>query len=890
MEAQPHTPRVRSGPRIPHRRSKSQRDRQRGLSPANSSSSSPDTAHWPRPPRKKRRRRKGGESTLFREEDLIDGFCISSYGSLEAMQRDVSLDSAPREEAARKHPTTKRKRSDEASSDDPGASGLENRMSIPINQKKRRRYKEQRQSCPAIDMEITCAQRGGPAQCSVQGCLSCCLDTGYICDAESSCDEQVPGDDLAVSFTVSTSTASPPLSGGRLKLLVLSQISGLSRSCERSPEQECEAILPKPCQSPAPPRRALGTPTSVVPSASPKAQLAPIPTTSAPDPGHNSTGRSSVSKPVSAPRISQRPTTPSLSLTGHMVTHNFPSALRPPSHRHMGLFAPSPGLPPPPPLLQVTGHPSSTVTAVLSEHDMMAQDIGSRFLTAPGADLSTSLRPMYQFHHHNHQHTHQHTHQHFAPYPHNVGSATFEKYPAKIESLYRQNFFPPYSPVITALSPVLPPNVSFGSLQGAFQPKSTSSELASRCSVPSAVGHKNAQLTDQFKPRRSGRWCAMHVRVAYMILRHQERLKLAHGTHKYDFRGDLLSCLPPGLGSLPTSHELVRPSSLFTGTMSHTPNQYRVTPPTAASFLPPSGSVDPFNRTSGFSSLASLTNGAFGGLGGPSYNPSTVFNQKESPTMHSFPSPHDAWNRLHRTPPSFPIVCPKPGDMDAHSSVLIKEEKDRDLLFSRLGTHASPLTSSQRLPGGEERGPSRTISPYVGIRPGSSSEIKPRLTPDHPPKVKVKEEPEVLTFDVSRSTIPGLHLPHTSPTLERFRGAFLGDQFPHSLEPWRDLYRRADPAPLRLPPVPPRLYEQREERAHILREDFERARVYGMPTHVTMQPATPPMIGSLYPHPGATLLRKTPPINLLSAPPPLISTSRPGSPHRRDIYKERDSR
>lgn len=219
----------------------------------------------------------------------------------------------------------------------------------------------------------------------------------------------------------------------------------------------------------------------------------------------------------------------------------------------------------------------------------------------------------------------------------------------------------------------------------------------------------------------------------------------------------------------------------------------------------------------------------------------------------------------------------------------------RDLLYSRFTPRMSPLTQTPRLPGAEDRGPSRNPSPYVAVRPGSSSETKPRLTPDHPSKVKVKEEPELMGFEVGRSPLSGLHMAHPSPPFERLRGSFLGEQYPNALEAWRDVYRRADPPPLRLPSsAPQRLYEQREERAHILREDFERARLYGLPTHVTMQPATQAMLGQLYHHHhhhhGTGLLSKTPPINLLSAPPPLISTSRPGSPHRRDLYKDRDCR
>ncbi|KAM4024209.1 putative fibrosin-1 [Anomaloglossus baeobatrachus] len=779
------------------------------------------------------------------------------------MQRDVSKECAPPEEPYRNRTPGKRKRSDAGSSEDPGASE---------NPPDQRAHNCQKRHYCGVGTITARARVSAPDR--IQECLRCGLDAGYICDAESSSEEQVRSDDLAVSFTISTSTASSPFSGGRLKLTVLSQISGLGRSCEKSQEPEMEYV--------SPPRAP--TPVAIsqnVPSAPPKVEpvlVQPPPSPSVAPGASRTTVRKSTPAPAPIPPLCQRATTPSLSLPVRTAPSTMPSAVRPPSHQHMNLFAPAQALPPPPPLLQVAGHPPS---AVLSEHNLLGQEMGPRFVSGPGstAEIGAAVRPMYQYHQHNHQHTHQHTHQHFTPYPHN-----YEKYPDKIENLYRQNpssFFPPFSPVISALPAVLPPSVSFGSLQGAFQPKGTSSELASRCSVPTPLPHKAPQMTEQFKPRRSGRWCAMHVRVAYMILRHQERMKLAHGNHhKPELRSDLL-CLNSGLGP--------RPSSLMAG--AHTPAQFQVAP--SATFLSQAAPSDPFLRAPGLSALASLTNGAFGGLGNPSFNSSMLFNQKEAPAAHCYPSPHEHWNRLHRTPPAFPPppsqLCGKVGDMDPRGPH-IKDEKDRDLLYSHLTPRASPLTTP-RLPGNEEHCSARTLSPYVAIRPGSSSDTKPRLTPDHPAKVKVKEEPELLTFEVVRSPLSGLHLPHPSPPFERLRGAFLAEQYPNALEAWRDVYRRADPSPLRLPPTPPqRLYEQREERAHILREDFERARIYGLPSHVSMQPAAPSMLSALYPHPGPRLLTKTPPINLLSAPPPLISTTRPGSPPHRDFFKDRDCR
>ncbi|XP_053550369.1 probable fibrosin-1 isoform X2 [Bombina bombina] len=829
---------ARSGRRVPHRRSKSQRDRQRGHSPANSSSSiSPGPV--PRPLRKKKLRHRW-EKAGQREEDLIDGFCINSYGSLEAMQRDTSLYSAPSEEPQAKRPSGKRKRNN-VSSDNLVASSSGNKASAQRGQRLHGAHTEQ-------------------------------------CDAESSCNEQPSMDDLGLSFTISADTGSLSLSGGRIKLSIHSHVSGLQRSCEKNPDLDNKPplIVPEQHPSPAPPCTPCPPPqTPHSPSPKPQPLPASAPSTDRPD-------RSRISKSLSVPQISPHPLTPPA--MGHSGEQSFPSALRPPSHQ-LGLFAASPVLPPPPPLRQATGHPASTVTAVLSQHNVIGQDMGTRFMPvqSSNAELSATIRPMFQFHQHNHQHMHQHTHQHFTPYPPSMGPTTFEKYPGKIDSLYRQNFFSPFS----ALPSVLPPSVSFGSLQGAFQPKSTSSELASRCSVPSSMSHKPPQLTEQLRPRKSGRWCAMHVRVAYMILRHQERLKFANGTpHKSEFRSDALTCLPAGYNSLPSPHELARPPSLISGVMSHSAGHFQISP-ASASFLQNGGPVGNLIRASGFSPLTALANGAFGGLGNSPYNPTAVFNPKDHPAVQAFPNPHEAWNRLHRTPPSFPTlppqVCAKAGDLEKHSSIHLKEEKDRELLYNHL-------PPSKRLLGAEEYG----ISPFVGVRPGSSSEIKHRQTPEQP--IKVKEEAEVLTFEVRRSPVPGLHLPHTHPAaqFERQRNCFLRERFPHMLEAWRDVYRRADPPPLRIPAAPPhRLYEPCEERAHILRENFERARIYGMSAASALDPPTSSMLNTLYSHSANSLLSKTPPVNLLSAPPPLISTSRPGSPHCRDLsslYKEREPR
>lgn len=72
----------------------------------------------------------------------------------------------------------------------------------------------------------------------------------------------------------------------------------------------------------------------------------------------------------------------------------------------------------------------------------------------------------------------------------------------------------------------------------------------------------------------------------------------------------------------------------------------------------------------------------------------SLFAHKESPTLQTFSSPHEPWNRLHRTPPSFPTPpqWSKVGDSERSSSVtnhdrdkedkrelsLTKDERDKE--------------------------------------------------------------------------------------------------------------------------------------------------------------------------------------------------------------------
>ncbi|XP_069044120.1 autism susceptibility gene 2 protein homolog isoform X2 [Lepisosteus oculatus] len=732
-----------------------------------------------RPPRRRKR------ESVSCEEDIIDGFAIASFVSLEALE-DCSL-KPPERVALWERRGSKRKRAEEEGprSDPEDGDPLPPRPPAAFSRHEgapdRRASKRRR-------------KREGPG--------SLFLETGYICDTESDSGDRV-SDDMDRMFTVTTrkvpETAVGPVNGrpcdscGPARLSVTPRVSGLQRSQERSqdplpPPRDALLLLPP---GPAAPRHS-PSPAPVLPSQHPRLGPSPAPQPAQPQlngdgrpPSHGpsppqprnktplsfgpapqtvyssglglSTVRSStpVKRPSSNPHSqSHRSSTPSstgmaISLGGAGAppssSHSFGGALRPPSHPGSGgagLFTPSPGLPPPPPLLQVSSHHHSTVpanTAAFTDHDLLRQELNSRFLShsaepvgvgggggagggrggagggsasgaAPGSGAGASpaqpaIPPLaFQFHQHNHQHQHTHTHQHFTPFLTSPAAAPplFDKFPGKMEGLYRHSFYPNYPHSVPGIQPVLPG--PFSSLQGAFQPKATNPEMAARLgAVPHALQPKDPRLTDHFRTslrvnNKPGKWCAMHVRVAWMILRHQEKVKMMQGDpHKLDFRTDLLARMP-GASSLPTSHQLARPASLFSAAGAVHPSSSPFVPPSGphSSFLAPATHLDPFGRSQAFTPLGALGNGAFGGLGSPTLGAGSVFGHKDSPggVTGGFGSPHDTWNRLHRTPPSFPTApawskgSESERDRDAP---LIKDEKDRDsAAYGRHPVRMSP--------------------------------------------------------------------------------------------------------------------------------------------------------------------------------------------------------
>uniref|UniRef100_A0A3B4Z8J8 Fibrosin n=1 Tax=Seriola lalandi dorsalis TaxID=1841481 RepID=A0A3B4Z8J8_SERLL len=640
-----------------------------------------------RPPRRRKR------ESVSCEEDIIDGFAIASFISLEALEMDCSLKPSQRTDMLGRRNKGKR--------------GPEENGGGPLS--------EPEEGAPH-SYSSSCWNKSRNKRRKIE------------CDTESDTGDKVFVEPAPSNMGTSMGKSCPSLParcGGVSRFMVTPRVSGL----ERSQEKSLEPHFPEPVSSSTSsasfclPSHSPVTASGTVPRPNPMTSNGSRHNGSPPLSKHKSfltlPGRSHsiyninnsstpVKPPPSASSVassssSMRPPTPSTSVS---LPHNRGSGssgpLRPPSRASSGaLYTSSPGLPPPPPLLQGPAHsgrrsvPGAENNAATAGRSTPGGPSASN--SAPGSSGRTSqnqpsIQPLaFQFHQHNHQHQHTHTHQHFTPFLHPTATAPplFDKYPGKMDGLYRHPFFPQYPPPsVPSIQPVIPPTGPFSSLQGAFQPKGTGPDISARLGV---VPH-HLQPKDPRVRTKPGKWCAMHVYVAWMILSHQKKVKLMQADpHKLDFRNDLLARLPgagglgplgPIGGALPPTHDLTRPPSLFSAT-------------------------DPYGRSPPFTPLGALGSGAFGGLGSPTLAGS-MFGPKDTPASVvgglSNPNHHDAWNRLHGGPSGFPVgpnwvkgldkrdERDRGKDGERRDIPHIKDEKDRDnMLYGRQPVRMSPV-------------------------------------------------------------------------------------------------------------------------------------------------------------------------------------------------------
>ncbi|XP_073717261.1 fibrosin-1-like protein isoform X2 [Misgurnus anguillicaudatus] len=767
----------------------SERERSPGKNaPPRSTSSS----RAPRPTRRKRR------ESGSQEEDIIDGFAIASFDSLDRLENKhapLKLEKKRWDEIMVKRQKEVEENVtpdiDENGFGDLATSVGQNQERVKDRLLKNTYSKKNKRSMSRLSQtarkteepEVNTAHRSSSKDRLSESSTHSLSGRGYSCDSESDIDDKVSdvGSEKLFSPTAPKVTATDENLGS--KTCSSTKVSGL----QRSQEQSNDVSFVPPISSPTPASPPTGSPAPAAAAAPPprphpispnplsikKESLPPIPTPPLlrnqshpqehriPPPSHHSrpiishhhhpSPYSSLhdisNSPSTLPPKHHLPHSPHhhlsslsspapplpLSLAGLPSSHY---SLHSPSHfsNHPAMFATPATLPPPPTLptnsLVVPGHPAGPPYpdfsrarrdgACIREHDLLRQELNNRFLvqssergrgSAPGA-TGSPLAPVSllraEFHQHQHMHQHQHTHQHtFTPFPASLPPAAiigpptappmvrtptrnFDKYAPKLDNpfLRHSNFFPSYPPAMPGMPPLLPHSGPFSSLQGAFQPKASNPiDVAARPgAVPHTLLQKDPRLTDPFRSsvRKPGKWCAVHVQIAWQIYHHQQKMKQMHlDPHKLDMNGKLdLFSRPPAPGvfpGFPYPHDLARP--LFSSTGSGHPAASPYGPsPHHAGFLPPSHLADPFSRSSTFGGLSNLSSSAFGGLGNPALGANSVFGPKEGPGLPGLSSPHhDTWNRLHRTPPSFPTPPQWPKSTDAErSSSANSHDRDRD--------------------------------------------------------------------------------------------------------------------------------------------------------------------------------------------------------------------
>nr|XP_025717380.1 fibrosin-1-like protein isoform X2 [Callorhinus ursinus] len=715
----------------------------------------PPRAAAARPPRRRRR------ESSSQEEEVIDGFAIASFSTLEALEKDMALKPHERKEKWERRLAKKPRESENCPSAEPSENGrpleivspeqdLEpacdrGKKKVPLQPTKQMKVTASRgadrhsgdDSLHEATSSRTSSSRDQLSDSSTQAVSG----RGYSCDSESEGDDKAS---VGSEKLFAPAADKGPTLGeeAEAKAGAPPKVSGLERSRELSAEPP---FLPT-VRSPAPPADpATGAPASppvkkeapALPRLTPQPPPAP-PQPRAPLPTHvplplgafagqgqaahnglHSLSRSSGAGSSASLGLAKHASLSPLGPGPHLSTSHL--ALRSQAqHQHhaAAMFAAPPTLPPPPALpansLVIPGHPA--------DHELLRQELNARFLVQsaerPGAPLGPGALLRAEFH--QHQHTHQHTHQHqhtFAPFPAGLpptpllppaAPPPFDKYAPKLDSPYfrHSNFFPSFSSAIPGLPTLLPHPGPFGSLQGAFQPKTSNPiEVTGRASAVHTLLQKGPGVSDPYRTtvRKPGKWCAVHVQIAWQIYHHQQKIKMQLDPHKLEVGAKLdLSSRPPAPGVFAGFHypqDLARPLFSGSGAAHPTTNPFG---PSAhpSSFLTTSHLTDPFSRPGTFGGLGSLGSSAFGGLGSHALTQgSGIFAPKESSVLHGLPSPHEAWNRLHRAPPSFPTPppWPKPVDPDRVSALTNhdrepdKGREERDLLEkTRLLSRASP--------------------------------------------------------------------------------------------------------------------------------------------------------------------------------------------------------
>ncbi|KAM4577283.1 fibrosin-1-like protein isoform 6-T6 [Odontesthes bonariensis] len=741
----------------------------------------------PRPPRRKRR------ESSSQEEDIIDGFAIASFISLERLEKKSAVvKTQEKKERWKDKKVAKRQKNEdeevqkEEENVQPVLDPLENgflhhaqREQERMNERLlKKTYSKKNKTIKPLALrpvkvsedetlqELIRPHRSNSKEQLSESSTHSLSGHGYSvqpaavallkCDSESDIDDKISDVGSEKLFSPTTPKGVPANESPKSKTCTSAKVSGLQRSQEQS-NTEVPFAPPVPSPTPAsaptgspapaaaaappdPPRSRLPTPPPLSfkkeqqpPPPVPTPPLLRAPPHPQPHPSHPHLHKEPrifpppphhtrpiinhqlhhplqynslhdirhSSSPVGLPKqhlppsphhhLSGLPSSaPALPLSIANLSTSHYSSLRSPAHRHSAMFATPATLPPPPTLptnsLVVPGHPAGTpypdTSLLISFNQPIMYCQPHSGILIGTLSQATLLPPPMSPHVEN---------------PHSMSwrnrECQFDKYTPKLDNPFirHSNFFPSYPPTMPGMPPLLPHSGPFSSLQGAFQPKASNPiDVAARPgAVPHTLLQKDPRISDPFRTsvRKPGKWCAVHVQIAWQIYHHQQKMKqMQLDPHKLDMNGKLdLFSRPPAPGvfpGFPYPHDLARPLFPSTGSGHPAPSPYGPAPH-HSSFLPPSHLAGkyPFSRSSSFGGLGNLSSSAFGGLGNPSLGSNNVFGSKEGPGgLPTFGSPHhDTWNRLRRTPPSFPTPPQWPKTADAErSSSANSHERERD--------------------------------------------------------------------------------------------------------------------------------------------------------------------------------------------------------------------
>ncbi|XP_074156191.1 fibrosin-1-like protein isoform X11 [Sminthopsis crassicaudata] len=910
-----------------------------------------------RPPRRRRR------ESSSQEEELIDGFAIASFSTLEALEKDMALKPQERKEKWERPASKRARESENCPSTEPSENGhgprdpgnsereaergkervkkkipfqLSTQMKVPPGKGGSRNSEED------SVREATSSQWSSSRDQLSDSSAQAFSGRGYSCDSESDIDDKasVGSEKLfAPAASKGFSLSEKP----EAKAPIGPKVSGLERSRELSTETPFLPPVPSPPaptvttvpigppsstqasplvkkEAPPPPRLTPQPqqlqPAPPQPRAPPQAHVGPPLGTYPGHPPATHNGLHSLSRSSSAssaaslglPKhvaLSPHGPGPALPLSiSNLATSHF--ALRSQAqHQHhaAAMFAAPPTLPPPPSLptnsLVIPGHPADTSLLISFNQPIMYCQPHSGILIGTLSQASLIPPPL-------------------SPHVENTHSMAcrirecqFDKYAPKLDSPYFRHsnvsFFPSYPPAMPGMAPLLAHSGPFGSLQGAFQPKTSNPiDVASR---PSAVHHtllqKTPGVSDPYRTqvRKPGKWCAVHVQIAWQIYHHQQKIKQMHlDPHKLEIGGKLdLFSRPPAPGVFPGFHypqDLARPLFSTTGA-AHAATTPFGPSPHHSSFLPAGHLTDPFSRSSTFSGLGNLGSNAFGGLGSHALAHNSIFAHKETPTLQSFNNPHEPWNRLHRTPPSFPTPpqWPKPGDPERSSSLNNhdrdrdpekgKEERDRDIMDkSRHSNRSSPASApvTHQISNLIRSNSQTSMEPS---RPAGLGEREPpdRLRDAPLPEHKVKESRSPLKEglekqppeDSGKPLIQSVS-PYSKPSLSeslKLSGLVTAKELERNPEPLGDLSKLKNDVKVK---------EERKEDGDVLvvgtepsREPATAPSLHGLPLAHSMATSVPLAMGGVHPMGGVNVLDRSRVMTPLMGMSPL--TGRERLPH-----------